>query len=84
MLTTLLLINVSLGAQRTPTADTLCPPATQYKQAKRACILYSVNIQYNRTSALVNNSIMKYFLREAALAEDEEGLPLRGSYGGLC
>ena len=36
---TLHLINVSLGVQRTPLADTNCPPAAQHKQAKRDCLL---------------------------------------------
>ena len=39
VLSTLYLINVSLGALRTPLVDTKCPPAAQRKQAKRACYI---------------------------------------------
>ena len=31
-------INVSLGVERTPLADTLCLPVAQHKQAKRTCL----------------------------------------------
>ena len=32
------------GDRREPPADTKCPSATQRKQAKRACIVYTVYI----------------------------------------